>query len=151
MSFEVDIGLFRSENTKSSKVLVWQSTWHSNYLQHEVRTFSDNKSTKKLPLFVLHAVNNCFASFVITNPSLLFLIHNFKYSQTWVNDHLRITTTCMQRPLFLGPNFNFHNIKLALNNDHLSTTATNFGSRGWSLYTGLTVFWNLYFKFEVNF
>jgi len=34
----------------------------------------------------------------------------------------------------------FHNIKLPLNNDHLSTTATNFGSRGWSLYTSLTVF-----------
>ncbi len=31
------------------------------------------------------------------------------------------------------------NINLPLNNDHLSTTATNFGSRGWSLYTGLTV------------
>ncbi len=62
-----------------------------------------------------------------------------KYSQTWVNDRLRITTTCLHRPLFWDPNFYFHNIKLHLNNDHLSTTATNFGSRGWSLYTGLTV------------
>ncbi len=25
------------------------------------------------------------------------------YSQTWANDHLRTTTTCQQRPLFLGP------------------------------------------------
>ncbi len=62
------------------------------------------------------------------------------YSQTWVNDHLRMTTTCLQRPLFWAPDFNFYNIKLPLNNDHLSTTATNFGTRGWSLYTGLTVF-----------
>jgi len=31
-----------------------------------------------------------------------------KYSQTWANDHLRIATTCLQRPLFLGPNFNIH-------------------------------------------
>jgi len=62
------------------------------------------------------------------------------YSQTWVNDHLRIATTCLQRPQFWGPNFNFHNTKQPLNNDHLSTTATNFGSQGWSLYTSLTVF-----------
>jgi hypothetical protein len=62
-----------------------------------------------------------------------------KYSQTWVNAHLRITTTCLQRPLFRGPNFNFHNIKLPLNNDPLPTTATNFGSLGWSLYT-MTLF-----------
>ncbi len=61
------------------------------------------------------------------------------YSQTWVNDHLQITTTCLQWPLFCGPNFNFHNIKLLLNNDHLSTTATNFWSWGWSLNTGFTV------------
>jgi len=39
----------------------------------------------------------------------------------------------------LGPNFNFHNIKLPMNNAQLSTTATNFGSQGWSLYTSLTV------------
>ncbi len=62
----------------------------------------------------------------------------WKYSQTWVNDHLWITTTCLQRPLFWGLNFNFHNVNLPLNNDHLSTTATNFGSRGCSLYTSLT-------------
>ena len=61
------------------------------------------------------------------------------YSQTWVNDHLWTTTTCLQRPPFWGPIFTFYNIKLPLNNDHLSITATNLGSRGWSLYTGLTV------------
>jgi len=71
---------------------------------------------------------------------------NWIYSQTWVNDHLRIATTCLQRPQFWGPNFNFHNIKLPLNNDHLSTMATNFGSQGWSLSTSLTVYKLLLFK-----
>ena len=33
-----------------------------------------------------------------------------KYSQTWANDHLRIATTCQQRPPFCGPNLNFYNI-----------------------------------------
>jgi len=50
---------------------------------------------------------------------------------------LRITTTCLQRPEFWGPNFNFHNIKPPLNNGHLSTTATNFEFQGWSLYTSV--------------
>ncbi len=40
------------------------------------------------------------------------------YSQTWANDHLRIVTTCLQRPLFWGPNYIFYNI-----ND-LQTTTT---------------------------
>jgi hypothetical protein len=62
-----------------------------------------------------------------------------KYSQTWVNNYLWITTTCLQRPHFWGPKFNFHNKKLPLNNDHLSTTATNFGCQMWSLYTSLAV------------
>ena len=62
------------------------------------------------------------------------------YSQTWANDHLRIATTCQQRPLFWGPIFNYYNIMLPLNHDQLSTTATFWGSRGWSLYTGLTVY-----------
>ena len=53
-----------------------------------------------------------------------------KYSQIWFNDNLRITTTCLQRPQFWGSNFNFYNTKLPLNNDHLSTTATNLGPKG---------------------
>jgi len=61
------------------------------------------------------------------------------YSQTCANDHLRKTTTCLQRPPFWSPIFTFYNIKQPLNKNHLSTTATIFGSRGWSLYTGLTV------------
>ena len=49
-----------------------------------------------------------------------------------------LTTTCLQ--LFLGPNINVYNIKLPLNNDQRSTPATNLGSRGLLLYTGLTAF-----------
>ena len=61
------------------------------------------------------------------------------YSQTWANDHLRIATTCLQRPLFWGPILNFYSI-----NDLWTTTTCQqpplfFGSQGWSLYTGLTV------------
>ena len=48
-------------------------------------------------------------------------------------------TICLQRPPFWGPIFNVYNINLPLNNDHLSTKATNLGTRGWLLYTGLTV------------
>ncbi len=61
------------------------------------------------------------------------------YSQTWVNDHLRIATTCLQRPSFWSPNLSLYNTTLPLNNDHLSTTATNLGFQGWSLYTSLNV------------
>ena len=50
-----------------------------------------------------------------------------------------LTITCLLRPPFRGPIFNFYNIKLPLDNDHLSTTDTTFGSQRWSLYTGLTV------------
>jgi hypothetical protein len=71
------------------------------------------------------------------------------YCQTWTNDHLWITTTCLQRPLFLGPDFNVYSIDLPLNNDHLSTTATILGSRGWSLYTGLTVLLKKTFESEI--
>ena len=66
------------------------------------------------------------------------------YSQTWTNDHLRITITWLQRPQFLGTIFTLFSIKLPLNNDHLSTTTTNSGSREWSLYTGLTVYEHLW-------
>jgi len=63
-----------------------------------------------------------------------------KYSQSQLlNDHLPKTTTCLQRPLFWGPNFNFHNIKLPLINEHLSREAKKFGSQGWSINTSLTV------------
>ena len=63
----------------------------------------------------------------------------FVYTQTWVNDLLWAATTCLHRPLLCGPMFNFYNLQLPLNNDHLSTTATNVGSRGLLLNTGLTV------------
>ncbi len=61
-------------------------------------------------------------------------------SQTWANDHLRKATTCLQRPLYCCLVFHVYSIKVPLNNDHLSITTTIFGSRGWPLYTCLTVF-----------
>ncbi len=61
------------------------------------------------------------------------------YRQTWANDHLRITTTGIQRPSFWSPNLNLYYINLPLNNNHLSTTASYLGPWGWSLYTSLTV------------
>jgi hypothetical protein len=51
-------------------------------------------------------------------------------------------TTCLQRPSFWSPNLSLYNTNLPLNNDHLSTTTTYLGSRGWSLYTRLTVYIN---------
>ncbi len=81
--------------------------------------------------------------FRIRKPEEVFLV----FSQIWVNDHHRITTTCLQRPQFWGPNFNFHNTKLPLHNDHLSKMATNFWSQGWLLYTSLTVLIKIYLMF----
>ncbi len=52
----------------------------------------------------------------------------------------RPPSTCLQRSLFWGLNFNIYSIQVPLNNDHPSTTATIFGARGWSLYSDLTVF-----------
>ena len=36
-------------------------------------------------------------------------------------------TSCLQRPLFWGPIFSFHNIKLPLKNDHLSKVTNKLG------------------------
>ncbi len=55
--------------------------------------------------------------------------------ETCANDHLRIATTVLRSHL----GFLLH--KIPLNNDHLSTTATIFGSQGWLLYTGSTIHW----------
>jgi hypothetical protein len=57
-----------------------------------------------------------------------FAIQKINCSQTWVNDQLRKTTPCLQRPPFCDPIFNFYNLKLLLNkrppinNDRLLTT-----------------------------
>ena len=48
-----------------------------------------------------------------------------KYSQTWVNDYLSITTSCLQRTHFRFPSFHFHSINQQATFEHLSTTATN--------------------------
>ncbi len=60
-----------------------------------------------------------FESFVLKHKST-----TSQYSQTWVNDHIRITTNCLQRPPFLGSLCNNHYKKLPLDNDHLTTTTT---------------------------
>ncbi len=54
------------------------------------------------------------------------------YSQTWASDHVSITI------IILRFNLELILLKWPLNNHHLSTTATIFGSQGWPLYTGLT-------------
>ena len=51
----------------------------------------------------------------------------FVYSQAWVIGHLWLTTTCLQRPSFMGPVKSLLYQKWPLNNDHLSATATNLG------------------------
>ncbi len=45
-----------------------------------------------------------------------------------------LTITCIQRPPFKSPSFSF-----IAKSDHLPAPINNFGSRGWSLYKGLTV------------
>jgi hypothetical protein len=63
-----------------------------------------------------------------------FMVH-VKFRSPWRNTvKPELTTICLQRPQYLIPNVGLYNINLPLNNDHLSTTATNLGSQGWSLY-----------------
>ncbi len=50
------------------------------------------------------------------------------------------TTTSEQRRLIWRPIFRLKSTKKPLNSDYMSTTATLLGSRGWSLYSSLTVF-----------
>ncbi len=52
------------------------------------------------------------------------------YSQTWLNEHLHKANIW---PLFWGQILSFYN------NDHMSTTATIFGSQEWSLHTSLVL------------
>ncbi len=74
------------------------------------------------------------------------------YSQTWANDHLRIATTCLSiTTTILWLHLELLLLKWPLNNEHLSKTATILGSRGWSLFTGLTVFSDQSTSFERNF
>ncbi len=86
----------------------------------------------------------------------LFNILVTNNGQTWANDHLRKATTCLQRSLIWGSNYNIYIIKLLLNNDHLSTTVTILGSRGWSSLTVLFrkvisyLFWALFNQWIVT-
>ena len=57
-------------------------------------------------------------------------VYYFKINNFGDTEKPELTTTSEYRPpAFWGPNFTFYNIKLLLNNDHLSTTTTNLGSR----------------------
>ncbi len=69
------------------------------------------------------------------------MLEDYKNSQTWANDHLSTTTTILWSHLELLRH------KWPLNNGHLSTTVTIFGSRGWSLYAGLTVLFQQIYSF----
>ena len=67
------------------------------------------------------------------------------YSQTWVNDHLRIVTTCLQRQPFKGPILNFYHITV------LWTTTT---CQQWPLFLGpeggrCTQVWLLYWVIDL--
>jgi len=48
-----------------------------------------------------------------------------KYSQTWADNRLPTATTVSEFQV------QFHNTKLPLNNDHLSTRDKKFGSQVW--------------------
>ncbi len=64
----------------------------------------------------------------------IFFEIEYMYSQTCSNNHLS-TRTSIIRPRFL-----FYKTKQHLNNDLLSTTATIYRSRGWSLQAWLFYF-----------
>jgi len=64
--------------------------------------------------------------------------HN-RFSQTWANHHLFITTIILR----IHHGLLLH--KWPLFNDHLSTKVTILGSQGWSLFKGLTLYtWKHY-------
>ncbi len=69
-----------------------------------------------------HLTNICTKE---KNDFVVNLAKMTKYVQ-WANDYLRITTTCLQRTSFWNPDLNLYSINQPLNNDHLSTVATNF-------------------------
>ena len=129
-SFSVQkIVFFNPRNPEARKIIYWIISKCSKLYNFE------RLGSVRSQLCSRAALYNPFATRHMTNGFVS------KYSQTWANDHLRITTTCVQRPLFWGPIFTFYSIKLPLNNDHLSTTATIFGSRGWSFYTSFHYIW----------
>jgi hypothetical protein len=114
------------ENSRKPEAVFWVSLGTSSILSYLMRGIRD---------FIKKLISGWESTPSQRGSSLTKTM----YSQTWVNDHLRIATTCLQRPSFWSPNLSLCNTTLPLNNDHLSTTATNLGSQGWSLYTSLTV------------
>ncbi len=69
-----------------------------------------------------------FEYLILTFQTCLIYVKKWKkyeqYSQAWANDHLRIATTCLQRPKFLSHIWNFYYM-----ND-LWTTTTFSGPKG---------------------
>ncbi len=75
----------------------------------------------------------CLTDFSFLQNFLTMILHLLLLSNP-DNDHLWITTTCLQQPPFWSPNFSFfYKIKLPLSNDQLSTKATTLRSQGWSV------------------
>jgi len=62
----------------------------------------------------------CFSDVIIVKPELT-----------------TISVIKLQWPLFWSPNFSFYNANLPLDNEHLSTTATDVWSQGWLLCSGV--------------
>jgi len=105
----------------------------SSYLEHNDR---DNLPLRRQNMtmifakifFLLPELNHCFGwKQVIVNlnsqeplsGTFWYFSVNRKHSQTLVNKQIQITTTCLQRPHFWGPIFNFYNIKFTRDSDHL--------------------------------
>ena len=106
--------------------------WESGVLKNSVWCWLLNKlykqgHKKKIEISDKKCLNHIF-----------YLTLNHQYRQTWVNDHLRIATTCLQRPPFWGLILNFHSI-----NDPRTTTTCPYWPQFWcpegGRSTGLTV------------
>ncbi len=127
----------RGSHGTKSKVLgikKWRKVfWVNNHCFRENRPIG--------PIFLLK-LHFSLSSRVALDPlaGRVFETAALEVLTNWANDHLQIATTCLKLPPFCSPNICYYNRDLTLINNHLSTTATNLGSRGWSLYTDLTVF-----------
>ena len=100
--------------------VMWKYFYHPVFAVFIFMNFYEKVETRKrylLDLYYLHftSISHTFA---------------MEYSQTWVNDDLRIVTTCRQRPPFWGPICNFYIINALWT---MSIMATILGSYGRSL------------------
>jgi len=70
--------------------------WHIRYQMWQIR---ETNRLSNCFVFCLNAQSIRVKKLIALETSVDTLS---KYSQTWANDHLRIATTCLQRPLFWG-------------------------------------------------